>query len=471
MSIEVEIRREIQERYLRDARERGVEFERTPEKRVVVVGSEAATSYGDEQEMWDALLEGVSAIQYLPQANNMYTNIGGPLHPKYDDPQDEGEKKRRQHFKRKRYSRLAQITSEVVIKAAQKAKIADKDGNMIPGIAHPHRRSSTVSSGYAEGHRIINIWRHLHKDGDDPENVKANSRRVDMHDSLAVFDEEYNGDISVTTQSQGHNLSSPEACATGASSIAEGYELIRSGRSHIVFAGAGEDALHEYADVTLGVFSSGLHACARDYDGDPTHASRPYDRDRQGFVPASGIGIIVLEGEKHARERGAPILAELVGAAKGSDAGDKTKLDPARVADVIAQALYDEDTGDFRIPDVGSVHATSTLEGDRLEAEALRKVFGKYLSRIPMTAIKSLLGHTMGASGALNAIVAIRIINEQIMPAIYNCDNPDPEIMKEGELYLVRQKPLKVPGVDLVLAPAFGFGGNNCALLFKRYKP
>lgn len=472
--------------YIESARERGVEFERRPRQRVVILGSEMATPFGNEEETMAALYEGRSAIQYLPDGRNYYTNIGGLLpSPRYDafdeldksDPRfkkggklfDLYEHKRKHH--RAGNFRMAATMIDIAISAAKKAGIWDENNGCIrQGIANPSRVSSTTASGYGEGQRIIDIYKYLFQNG--VENVTSVSRRLDVRDVMASFPEEFNGQTEIALKAQGWGISSPEACATGGSSLAELARLIRDGYTDLGFGGGFEEVLREHKSITLAMFASGVRALPVGKELDPTKASRPWSATRDGFVPSSGGGGMWLASLDWVIENGLEnhIQGEIIGFAKGSDASPKNPLmDPQRVADVTAQALFDEIIHKMYDADIVAAHATGTRQGDDLETQAYRMVFGDRLRYKRFTAIKSMLGHLLGGAGAVNAIVAKRMFTDNLIPQTINCEDPDPEIMKHGEIYIVRGKPEPAHDVDIVVATALGFGGKNAVLALRRW--
>ncbi len=207
-----------------------------------------------------------------------------------------------------------------------------------------------------------------------------------------------------------------------------------------------------------------MHALSTRND-EPEKASRPFNKDRDGFVESSGIGAVVIESEEHAHKRGAKIYAEILGFDKSIDGYDLTEGDPENIADTITRALYDEKNKAVHKVDAVFIHATSTPKGDRVEIQALRKASIENLQHIPITAIKSNLGHLLGGAGAVNAIAAIQSLNAGKVPPILNLDDPDEEF---SDLNLVRGKPLEKE-IATALVLAYGFGGHNAVLLLGKY--
>lgn len=245
------------------------------------------------------------------------------------------------------------------------------------------------------------------------------------------------------------------ACASGAEAVATALDLLRLDRADVVVAGGAESCLHT---MTLAAFGQ-LRALSRRID-DPASASRPFDRDRDGFVLGEGAGMLVLESERHARARGATVLGHLLGAGVTSDAHHLIAPDPsgAGVARSIELALRD---ADVKPDDVGHVnsHGTSTQIGDAAEALALGAAFGA--CRPVVTATKSCTGHLLGASGAVEAVATVLTLRHGVVPAVRNLDQADDGV----DLDLARTAPRTVDH-RIALSTSIGFGGHNVALVF-----
>ena len=249
------------------------------------------------------------------------------------------------------------------------------------------------------------------------------------------------------------------ACASGAEAMASGLEMIRSGRADVVVAGGTEAMVHP---LPLAAFTA-MNALSR-RNADPAAASRPYDRGRDGFVLAEGAGVLVLEAPEHAAARGARCYAQLAGAGMTSDAFHIAQPDPsgAGAARAMARALREADLGPA---DVGHVdaHATSTLQGDRSEATAIRTVLGRHAEAVPVSAPKSMTGHLLGAAGAVEAVITVLAIWDRCAPPTINRDDPE-----DVGLDVTGSDPRPLPAGDLAaLSNSFGFGGHNVSLLLR----
>lgn len=269
------------------------------------------------------------------------------------------------------------------------------------------------------------------------------------------------GQVAINFGMTGPNFAIASACATGGHALGEASEIIRRDDADIMLAGGTEAGLFE---PLVGGFAS-MRALSTRND-DPERASRPFDSGRDGFVAAEGSGVLVLEELRHAQARGATILAELVGYGATADASNMVLPAPGGAGAVRAarRALQKAGLAPEEIDHVNA-HATSTLEGDKSELQAIRTIFGSHAPRVAVTANKSMLGHTLGAAGAIEAIVTIQSIRHSCVPPTINLDDPDSEA--EG----LDLTPGKAVGRDIRLAisNSFGFGGQNSSLVFRRW--
>jgi len=269
------------------------------------------------------------------------------------------------------------------------------------------------------------------------------------------------GQIAISFGMIGPNFTTASACATGGHAIGEAWETIRRGDADTMIAGGSEAGIYE---PLVGGFDS-MHALSRRND-DPEAASRPFDQGRDGFVPGEGSGALVLEELHHAQERGATILAEITGYGATADAAHITLPAPGGIGAVQAarRALAKAGIGPGDLDHINA-HATSTPEGDRAELQAIKTLLGDDAGRVPVTANKSMIGHTLGAAGAIEAIVTIQSIRNGCIPPTINLDEPDPEA--EG-LDLTPNRAAS-HDIEIALSNSFGFGGQNTALIFRRW--
>ncbi|MBQ1094078.1 beta-ketoacyl synthase [Streptomyces sp. B93] len=253
------------------------------------------------------------------------------------------------------------------------------------------------------------------------------------------------------------------ACASGAEALAQGLALIRDGLADVVVAGGTEAALTPLAFAGF----ARLQALSSRYD-DPGQASRPFDADRDGFVMGEGAGILVLESPEHAAARGARVHGHLTGAGITNDSHHVAQPAPGGTgcAAAVEAALHDACLPPSRIQHINA-HATSTPVGDLCEAQALRAVFGEELKEIAVSAPKAAFGHTLGAAGAIEAVLTVLALRERTAPPVHTLDRLDPEIDTLG-LNVVGHHPQPLPatGPLAALSTSMGFGGHNVALTF-----
>lgn len=269
------------------------------------------------------------------------------------------------------------------------------------------------------------------------------------------------GQVAITFGPLGPNFTTVSACATGGHAIGEAYETIRRDDADIMIAGGTEAPLHE---ALVGGFAA-MRALSTRND-DPSGASRPFDSARDGFVIGEGAGVLILEELEHALARGAQPLAEIVGYGATADASHITLPAPGGIGAVRAARRALEKAG-LSADDIDHVnaHATSTPEGDKAELAAIRTILGDRAGDVPVTANKSMIGHTLGAAGAIEAIASIQTIRTGTVPPTINLEDPDPA----GAGLDLTPNTAVEREVQTVLSNSFGFGGQNTALLFSRW--
>ena len=269
------------------------------------------------------------------------------------------------------------------------------------------------------------------------------------------------GQIAINFGMTGPNFATVSACATGGHAIGEASEIIRRGDADVMIAGGSEAGIFE---PLIGGFAA-MRALSTRND-DPAAASRPFDADRDGFVCGEGSGVVVLEAFEHAEARGAEPLAELVGYGATADASHITLPAPGGVGAVRAARRALEKAG-LTPGDIDHVnaHATSTPEGDKAELQAIRTIFGDDAGRVAVTANKCMLGHTLGAAGAIEAIATILAIREGIVPPTINLATPDPA----GDGLDLTPGVAARREIHAAISNSFGFGGQNTALVFTRW--
>jgi 3-oxoacyl-[acyl-carrier-protein] synthase II len=265
------------------------------------------------------------------------------------------------------------------------------------------------------------------------------------------------GQIAIQFGMTGPNFTTVSACATGGHALGESSEIIRRGDADVMIAGGAEAGIYE---AVVGGFAA-MRALSTRND-DPAAASRPFDTGRDGFIIGEGAGVVILEALEHAEARGATILAELVGYGATADASHITLPAPGGIGAVRAARRALEKAG-MTPADIDHVnaHATSTPEGDKSELQAIRTIFGDDAERISVTANKSMMGHTLGAAGAIEAIATILTIRDGCVPPTINLETPGPEA---AGLDLTPNVAAKHQ-IRAALSNSFGFGGQNTALI------
>ncbi len=267
------------------------------------------------------------------------------------------------------------------------------------------------------------------------------------------------GVLAIETGCRGPNLSLSTACATGAHALGTALDLIRNGRCEVVLAGASESTLSPFAVDGY----CQLRALSTRND-EPERACRPFDRDRDGFVIAEGAAVLVVESLDHARRRGATILAELAGYGMSADGYHLTSPDPEVKATsrAVRLALNDARVHPTEV-DLVNAHGTSTPLNDPSETRLIRRVFGEHADRLAVQATKSMTGHSLGASAAIEAVACVLTLERGVVHPTINLENPDPECDLDyvpGDAREMR--------VDCVVSNSFGFGGHNAVLVFRR---
>ena len=269
------------------------------------------------------------------------------------------------------------------------------------------------------------------------------------------------GQVSIRLRAKGPNYAIVTACASSTHAIGNAFREIREDEAEIMVTGGAEAAI---TPMSLGGFASAKALSTR--NDDPDHASRPFDADRNGFVLGEGSGTLILEELEHARKRGARIYAEVAGSGYTGDAYHITDMAPGGEggARAMRRALKQ---ANLRPDDVDYVnaHGTSTPIGDKNETAAIKSVFGDHAKKLAISSTKSMTGHLLGASGAIEAIASILAINHDLVPPTINYELPDPEC----DLDYVPNNTREM-NVDVAMSNSFGFGGHNAVLIVKKFK-
>ena len=261
---------------------------------------------------------------------------------------------------------------------------------------------------------------------------------------------------------RGPNTTINSACASGTDALGHAFNLIRTGGAEVLLAGATETVVTPIGVATMGQ----LGALTKDWNDEPLRASRPFDAKRSGFVLAEGSGVLTLEAEEHAQQRGATIMAELIGAGWSFDATDDTAPDAEGQSLAMMRALQ---SAGLRPEDVSYInaHGTSTPLNDKAETAAIKLAFGEEIARrVPISSIKSMTGHSGAGAGGIEAVACVLTIRDNVLPPTINYEYPDPDCDLDYVPNEARPHP-----VDVILSNSFGLGGQNATLVLRRYRP
>ena len=410
-------------------------------RRVVITGLGAVTPFGvGVDKFWESLKAGKSGIATSTaiDIDKHVVKISGEV--KDFNPEDYMDPKKAK--KLDRFTQFAMVAADEAIKDA-KLEGADID---------PYRIGVIVSSA-AGGFKTFeeNHIRIIEKGPNKCSPFTVPMMIVNMP----------SGNISMKYGFKGINKVVVSACATGSHSIGDAFRSIQYGDADVMVAGGAEAPI---CDVGVGAFSAARTLSKR--NDEPQKASRPYDKDRDGFVMSEGSGVLVLEEYEHAKKRGAHIYAEIVGYGQTADAYDVVAPAPDGSGAIKAMEFALKDAG-MKPTEIQYIntHGTSTGLGDKAESHAVAKVFGdrKENPELFVTSTKSMHGHMLGATGAAEAIVCIKAINENIVPPTINLDNQDEEV---ADLNYVPYNAVKAE-LHAALSNSFGFGGQNASLVFK----
>ena len=407
----------------------------------MVTGAGAVTPVGNDSESaWRAAVEGESGItthEALPDIDRFPSRIAG-LVRNFDPAEHMDPREVRRFDSFNHYGVAAGLqalrSSGLTIDESNAGRVSIFLGSGIGGIR-------TIESAY---HRYAE---------------KSNPRRISPFLVPGIIVNMPAGLLSIQTGARGPNIAVATACSTSTHSIGLGARSIAYGETDACIAGGTEHCL---AYLGIGGFSSARALSTR--NDEPERASRPWDRDRDGFVLANGAACLMLEEYEHARRRGADILAEVSGFGMSSDAHHITAPaeDGAGASSCMRAALMDAGINPQDI-DYINAHATSTPLGDRVEAGAIKEVFGDHARRLAVSSTKSVTGHLLGAAGALEALYSILAIRDGIAPPTINLDNPDEGCDLDFVPHTARNM-----AIDVAMSNSFGFGGTNGCLVFSR---
>jgi 3-oxoacyl-[acyl-carrier-protein] synthase II len=410
--------------------------------RVVITGLGAISPLAlNAPDLWANLVAGRSGVARITQfdAGRMPCQIAGEV--KGFEPKD---------YMEARDARRMSRASQFVMAATREAL---SDAGLNGGFADPERAGIVLGNGIGGIEKVVEAIDVQHQRGYDKLNpflLPAMLGNLPGHH------------ISKTYRALGPLNAVVTACAAGTQAVGEASELIRRGAADVVITGGVEAAMQ---DFLIGCFCA-MRALPVNYNDRPERASRPFDKNREGFVFSEGCGILILERLEHALDRGARIYAEVLGQASSSDAYDVAKPDPegAGAVRVMRWALRDAGLTPERI-DYINAHGTSTAANDAGETRAIKQVFGERARSIPISSTKSMIGHCMGAAGALEALVCAQTVYGDLIHPTINYETPDPECDLDYVPNTARSTPVRV-----ALSNSFGLGGQNASLVLGKFE-
>lgn len=410
-------------------------------KRVVVTGLGMVTPLGnDVSSTWSALLNGQSGVRHLDHFDTTGLTTTFAASVKNFPTED--------YFLAKEARKLDLFIQYGVASAIQ--AMADSGLEVTP--------SKAARYGVAVGSGIGGL---SFLDMSSQTLANKGARKISPFFIPSTIANMVAGHISMRTNFKGPNISIVTACTTGTHNVGYASRMIQYGDADVVLCGGAEHAV-----MPLGISGFAATRALSKRNDAPEQASRPWDKDRDGFVMGDGAGVMVLESLEHAQARGAKIYAEVSGFGMSADAYHITQPDPSGdgFIRVLNATLQD---GGINVDQVDYInaHATSTPILDPLEAASIKQVFGHYAQKLAISSTKSMTGHLLGAAGAIEAIFSVKAIDDQVVPPTINLDNPEdgcedlnlvPHVAQERE-------------VNCVLSNSFGFGGTNASIIFKRF--
>ena len=409
--------------------------------RVVVTGMGVLSPNGNSvSEYWNALTAGQSGIDHITyfDTTNFPVKIAGEL--SNFDPE--------QYFERKEVRKLDPFSVYALVASNEALQMSGLDA----GGFDSHRAGVMLGCGIGGITTLLTEHMVL---------INRGARRVSPFFVTKLIANIAGGQIAIKWDLQGSNQTVNSACASATDAIGLALRVIQSGTADIMVAGGTEASIR---DLPLAGFSK-IRALCNNADP-PQSASRPFDKDRSGFIMGEGAGILVLETEKHAKSRGAIILGELAGYGSTNDAFHVTQPVEGGAGAVKAMQLAMEDArAEPEEVDYINAHGTSTPFNDKNETVAIKTVFGDYARKLKISSTKSMTGHLLGASGGIEAIAALKAIEKQIIPPTINYMTPDPDC----DLDYVPNTAEETQ-VNSVLSNTFGFGGHNAVVFMRKWQ-
>ena len=415
-------------------------------RRVVITGLGLVTPVGNNVEStWASLMSGRSGADYIKKFDAEKFPVRFACEVKDFDPLA---------FIAKKEARKMGAFIHYAIAASIEA-LADSgfpmtaEGKFPDGVAE--NAGTYISSGIGDFWAIEREHSKLLDDGPD---------RVSPFFIVSAIVNLAAGQVSIRFGAKGPNSATATACAAGAHAIGDSFKIIQRGDADLMICGGAESAI---TPMSVAGFAS-MRALSTNNE-DPVHASRPFERDRDGFVIGEGAGIMILEELEAAKRRGAKIYAEVAGYGAAADAFHLTMPDEtgSGARRVMQRCLNDAKVKPEQVGYINA-HGTSTPYNDKFETRAIKDTFGEHAYKLAVSSTKSMTGHLLGAAGGIESVFSSLVIHRKVLPPTINYFNPDPEC----DLDYVPNEP-RPAEVEYVLSNSFGFGGTNAALLFKRY--
>jgi 3-oxoacyl-[acyl-carrier-protein] synthase II len=411
------------------------------QKRVVVTGLGIISPVGNDiTTAWNNILAGRSGVGLITHfdASEYKSKIAAEV-KNFDGAAIFGSRESR------RMDRYAQFALAAAEQARQDAKLEVNDSNR-------DRIGAIIGSGIGG---LGTLYEQMQV------SIERGPMRVSPFLVPMMLADSGGGVVAIHLGIRGPNLAVVTACATGTNAVGEATKVIQRGHAEVMFAGGSEAAIVPIAMAGLNVMTA-----VSTFNEDPQRASRPFDRNRDGFVMGEGAAVLVLESLEHAQERGASILAEVSGYGVTNDAYhiSAPSENGAGAARCMRMAL-DESGLSLTEIDYINAHGTSTPLNDKSETAAIKTVFGEQAYNIPISSTKSMTGHLLGASGAVEAAICVKAIGDEIMPPTINYETPDPDCDLDYVPNVARKKALKH-----VMSNSFGFGGHNATILLSRFE-
>jgi 3-oxoacyl-[acyl-carrier-protein] synthase II len=425
-------------------------------RRVVVTGMGMVTPMGpDLESIWSALLAGKSGVGTISlfDARTFPTRIAAEVKDFRLGDYLEDASRWAEHSRNTQFALAA-------------ASMAIKDSGLEESKPDLNRNRFGVYLGSGEGQqdfpRFVKL---VYQSTHDGRVDTAEFTRMGIKELHAIREAEQepgtpSGHLASVFGARGPNSNCLTACAASSQAIGEAFELIRRGSADVILSGGTHSMIHPF-----GLTGFILLTALSTRNDEPNRASRPFDRDRDGFILGEGAGMLILEELEHAKSRGARIYGEIVGygstadAFRITDSHDEGRGAIACLKEALADARLDP-------PDIDYInaHGTSTSVNDSIETLAIKKTFGDQAYKVPISSTKSMMGHLIAAAGSVEAIVCLLTMRDGVLPPTINLDNPDPECDLDYIPHTAREKT-----VDVALSNSFGFGGQNITLILQRY--